>query len=108
MGVYLDTVYCKKCKKKLNLAENVMAYDDHFFLCFNCLSENKRKSKMRIFRVLEVDTVIRAYDVIATSEQGAIEKINAAFADPDHPDISRVPEYDNVVDRTYECEGEIR
>jgi len=62
---------------------------------------------MRTYKVLEVTTVIDVYHVKAISEQGVIGKIEAAFVDTNHPNITSMPEESDVVDRTYQCEGEI-
>lgn len=63
---------------------------------------------MKTFEVLEITTVVDVYHVKAISEQAAIDKIETAFADTNHPDIMLVPEGSDITDRVYQCEGEIK
>jgi len=62
---------------------------------------------MKTYKVLEVDTIISVYHVVAISEGAAINKIEAAFADINHPDITLIEKDSDIVNREYQCEGEI-
>jgi len=63
---------------------------------------------MKIYKILKITTVIDTYHVKAISERAAIDKIESAFADINHPDIQLMVEKSDIVDRVYQCEGEVK
>lgn len=61
---------------------------------------------MKTYRILETVEHCYAYDVDAESEQEALQKINESCG-ADTNDIGHLPEYDEVISREYESEGEV-
>lgn len=61
---------------------------------------------MKTYRILEIVEEVFTYDVDAESEQEALQKINESFG-AETDDIGHLPEYDDVINREYECEGEV-